>query len=115
MNHSGRIEQPQQILKHQTNNSTAKYHWSFSKSRRFSDNKGYTQTISYNLPSSVSKRKSGIGYGSRSKYFDGLNTTNPAPGLYELGTTFENKKERKGFSFGYNRDELRYAHYCKQQ
>lgn len=92
MHHSGRIEPPQQVLKHQANDSTAKYHWSFSKSSRFGDNKGYTQTISYDLPNSLSKRKSGIGYGSRSKNFDGFNTTNPPPGLYELGTSFENRK-----------------------
>lgn len=92
MNHSGRIEQPAQILKHPANNSSSKYHWSFSKSSRFGDNKGYTQTISYNLPSSVSRRKSGIGYGNRSNFFDGNNMTNPPPGLYDLGSSFEVKK-----------------------
>ena len=92
MNHSGRIEHPAQILKHPANNSTSKYHWSFSKSNRFGDNKGYTQTISYNLPSSVSRRKSGIGYGNRSNFFDGNNMTNPPPGLYDLGSSFEIKK-----------------------
>ena len=92
MNHSGRIEQPAQILKHLSNNSSSKYHWSFSKSSRFGDNKGYTQTISYNLPSSVSRRKSGIGYGNRSNFFDGNNMTNPPPGLYDLGSSFEVKK-----------------------
>ncbi len=69
MNITGRIETPQQILKHPANTSSAKYHWSFSKSARFPMAKAYTATISYNLPSSVSKRKSGIGYGDRSKNF----------------------------------------------
>jgi hypothetical protein len=70
------------VLKHPANNSTSKYHWSFSKSKRFSDNRGYTQTISYNLPSSASRRKSGFGFGNRSKFFDGQNLTNPSPGKY---------------------------------
>lgn len=84
MNITGREDTPAEILKHPANDSTAKYHWSFSKSKRFSENKGYTNTISYNLPSSISKRKAGFGYGSRSKFFDGHNTTNPSPGKYEL-------------------------------
>ena len=69
MNISGRIETPQQILKHPSNTSTAKHHFSFSKSPRFPTPKAYTDTISYDIPSSVSKRKSGIGYGGRSKVF----------------------------------------------
>lgn len=71
MSITGLIETPQQILNHPVNTSTAKYHWSFSKTPRFKDYRGYTSTISYNLPSSVSKRKSGIGYGDRSKFFSG--------------------------------------------
>lgn len=63
MNVTGRIETPQQILNHPANTSSAKYHWSFSKASRFPLNKSYTATISYNIPSSASKRKSGIGVG----------------------------------------------------
>jgi hypothetical protein len=36
MNITGREETPIEILKHPANNSTAKYLYSFSKSRRFS-------------------------------------------------------------------------------
>jgi hypothetical protein len=71
MNITGRVETPQQVLNHPANTSSAKYHWSFSKASRFPGNKSYTATISYNLPSSVSRRKSGIGYGDRSKNFEG--------------------------------------------
>lgn len=82
MNITGRIETPLQILNHQANNSTAKNHWSFSKATRFANPKTYSQTLAYNLPSSVSKRKPGIGYGNRSHFFDGNSTLNPPPGQY---------------------------------
>jgi hypothetical protein len=113
MNVTGRIESSQQILNHPANTSTAKTHWSFAKAPRFGDNRGYTSTISYNLPSNVSKRYSGIGYGSRSKHFDGHNVTNPSPGKYESLSEFK-KTEKKGYSFGYNRDELKFSNYLKQ-
>ena len=82
MNITGREETPVEIFKHPANDSTAKFLWSFSKSKRFTDRQGYTNTISYNLPSSISKRKAGFGYGGRSKLFDGHNVTNPSPGKY---------------------------------
>jgi hypothetical protein len=82
MNITGRIETPAEVLKHPANNSTAKNHWSFAKTPRFPNHKGYTATISYNIPSSASKRKSGFGYGDRSKHFDGQNTKNPSPAKY---------------------------------
>lgn len=81
MNITGRLETPQQILNHPANTSSAKYHWSFSKAARFPTPKAYTATISYNLPSSVSRRKSGIGYGNRSKNFEG-SKDNPSPCKY---------------------------------
>jgi len=92
MNHSGRIEQPLQILNNPSNNSSAKYQWSFSKSSRFPDKRGYTQTISYDLPSSRSTRKTSLGHGNRSKIFDGVNLAHPPPGLYSLASSFDNKK-----------------------
>jgi hypothetical protein len=82
MNISGRIETPTQICRHPTNNSSAKYHYSFSKSSRFPSRRQYTNTISYDLPSSAGRRKSGFGLGNRSKFFDGQNLTNPSPGKY---------------------------------
>ena len=114
MNITGRIETPQQVLRHPVNNSSAKTHWSFAKAARFPDSRGYTATISYNLPSNVTKRTSGIGYGSRSKVFDGVNLTNPSPGKYEAPTSFSNNKQKRGYSFGHNRDDLKYANYLKQ-
>jgi len=82
MNITGKEETPQEIFKHPSNTSTAKYLYSFSKSKRFAEKGGYTSTISYNLPSSITKRKTGFGYGNRSKFFDGHNVTNPSPRKY---------------------------------
>jgi hypothetical protein len=92
MNVSGRIETPEQIRRNAVNNSTSKSHWSFAKSARFGDSRGCTNTISYDLPSGATKRASGIGYGSRSKVFDGTNHTNPSPCKYEAPTSFSNNK-----------------------
>ncbi len=92
MNITGKLETTQQIFNHQANTSSAKTQWSFSKSPRFKDKRGYTNTISYDLPSGASRRKSGIGYGNRSKVFDGVNLTNPSPGKYEAKTDFSLKK-----------------------
>lgn len=74
----------------------------------------YTQTICYDLPSTRSRRKSGFGYGGRSKCFDGKNLTNPAPTQYDRDTSFENKPDRRGYSFGKHRDMLKYANYLNQ-
>jgi hypothetical protein len=92
MNITGRIETPDQVLRHPVNNSSAKTHWSFAKAPRFPDHRGCTNTISYDLPSNITKRATGIGYGSRSKVFDGNNTTHPSPGKYEAPTSFSNHK-----------------------
>lgn len=115
MNVTGRLESPTNILKHPANDSTAKYHWSFSKSPRFQEKKGYTSTICYDLPSSASRRKSGFGYGNRSTFFDGQNSGHPAPCQYEGSTAFEKRADRRGYSFGKNRDDLKYANYLKQR
>jgi hypothetical protein len=89
MNITGRTETPLEIFKHPANDSTAKYQWSFSKSARFPERRGYTATISYNLPSSTSRRKSGIGYGKRSTIFDGQKSQDhPAPTNYHLSSPF---------------------------
>ena len=111
MNTSGRIEAPAGILKHPANNSTAKYHYSFSKSARFPQPKSYTHTISYDLPSNRSRRMSGIGYGNRSNFFDGQNVTNPSPTQYRSKSTFEGQQDHRGYSFGEHRDKIRYANY----
>jgi hypothetical protein len=114
MNITGRVESPRQILNHAANTSSSKYHWSFSKASRFTGPRGYTDTISYDMPSSASKRKSGIGYGGRSRQFDGNNVSNPSPCKYKSTSDFENKKDKRGFSFGLHRDDLKYANYLKQ-
>lgn len=82
MNITGRTDTPNDVWKHPANDSKSKHQWSFSKSARFPDRKQNTATISYNLPSSTSRRKSGIGYGHRSTFFDGQNLENPPPTKY---------------------------------
>jgi hypothetical protein len=113
MNITGRIDTPVGVLKHPANDSTAKYHWSFSKASRFPERKGYTSTISYDLPSTKSKRRSGFGYGNRSTFFDGQNTSHPDPTRYRHNSSFEGNKDRKGYSFGEHRDKIKYANYLK--
>ncbi len=113
MNITGRIESPAGILKHPANDSTAKYQFSFSKSSRFPQPRSYTNTISYDLPSNRSRRKSGFGYGNRSTFFDGQNLENPAPAQYRSKSAFENSKDRRGYSFGEHRDKIKYANYLK--
>ncbi len=80
---TGQTDNPRQVLNHPANDSSAKYHWSFSKSPRFPRNKSYTHTISYDIPTTKSKRHAGIGYGNRSKFLDGQNLTNPSPLHYQ--------------------------------
>lgn len=102
---SGKIESSDQILKNPLNDSTAKYNWSFSKASRFSEPKSYNKTICYDLPSGKSNRRAGIGFGNRSTIFDGTSKKDmPPPGLYESPSDFTNNKDKKGFSFGYNRN-----------
>ena len=88
MNITGRTDTYVGVLRHPANDSKSKYHWSFSKSARFPDSKQYTATISYNLPSTVSRRKSGFGYGNRSTHFDGQNIGHPPPTTYNQGSAF---------------------------
>jgi hypothetical protein len=88
MNYAGRTDTALGVMKHPANDSTSKHQWSFSKSARFPGNKGYTNTISYDLPSSRSRRHSGIGYGHRSTFFEGQNTSNPCPTKYEGPSAF---------------------------
>ena len=113
MNITGRTDTHTGILRHPANDSTAKTQWSFSKSARFPQPKSYTNTISYDLPSTISRRKSGIGVGNRSHFFDGQNVANPCPTKYEQETAFQNRKDRRGYSFGAHKDEIKYANYLR--
>lgn len=92
MNITGRTDTHLGVLKHPSNDSSAKYQYSFPKSARFPQPKNYTATISYNLPSSKSRRYSGIGYGNRSTFFDGKNHAHPDPTRYKLSSAFKDKR-----------------------
>ena len=113
MNITGRTDTHTGVLRHQTNDSTAKHQWSFSKTARFQVPKTWTNTISYDLPSTISRRKSGIGVGNRSTYFDGNNTANPCPTKYEQESAFQNKKDRRGYSIGAHKDDVKYGNYLR--
>jgi hypothetical protein len=113
MNFSGRIDTPQQVLRHPSNDSSAKHHWTFSKAARFPNQKNNTNIASYSLPSGKSNRHSGIGFGDRSKNFDGVNLNHPPPTKYDLSSDFDQKKS-KGHNFGLNRENIRFANYLKQ-
>lgn len=114
MNITGKTETAAEILKHPANDSTAKYHWSFSKAPRFKSCKSYTNTISYDLPSTISRRKSGFGHGNRLNFFDNQKVKNPSPTQYKTISVFENKKEGKGYSFGQFKDLVVFGNYLNQ-
>ena len=114
MNITGRIESSVGVLNNPTNDSSAKYQWSFSKSARFPEKKGYTNTISYDIPTTKSKRKSGFGYGGRSKHFDGQNKDNPPPTSYRLNSSFDPKRAERAHSFTLHRDNITFANYLNQ-
>lgn len=114
MNITGRTDTPVAVLKHPANDSTSKHHWTFSKSARFPQPKSYTATISYDLPSTKSRRKSGIGFGNRSNFFDGQNKDTPDPTRYRLSSAFKDRREARGHSFGTSRDYVKFANYLKQ-
>lgn len=55
-----------EIVKSTINSSTSKNLWSFSKERRFSENKSVCPYVSYlNNGSTISHRKTGFGWGKR--------------------------------------------------
>jgi len=113
MNITGRIEGPTGVLKHPSNDSSAKHQFSFPKSALLGTPKSYTQTISYDLPSTITRRKSGIGYGTRSRHFDGQNVTNPCPTRYNDAKSIENKKQSRAHSFGAHKDQIKFGNYLK--
>ncbi len=76
---------PQQIRNNPINNSSAKQQWSFSKASRFAQPKP-SQSVGH-YRSSLSTRKASIGYGNRSKFFDGNNETID-PSAYTLSSSF---------------------------
>ena len=102
-----------QITKHQLNNSTAKQSFSFSKSSRFrtkvdryyqfSLHNNKLQFLSshnqflYTLPSTKTKRACGFGYGTKFDFYQHKNI-NPSPNVYDIGSTFNDLKKKKGYS-----------------
>ena len=69
-------------------------------------------SFSYDKKSTLSKRKTSIGYGTRSTVFDGKRET-IAPSRYNTISAFENKKLRRGYSFSHGREEVIFGDYHK--
>lgn len=67
---SVRLYTQEQIVNHLENSSASKFMYSFGKSNRFRevDRRGKADDF-YNIPSSIMKRKAGIGYGKRYDFF----------------------------------------------
>ena len=83
-----------EICKANTNTSTAKYQYSFSKAARFPEPKKDTEKFGtytfYNLPSTLNKRFTKFGYGTKSDFTKG--DKNYAPKFYNPGSDFDLKK-----------------------
>ena len=59
-------ESREEVVRSTINNSTSKNLWSFSKDKRFADNKAACPYVSYlNNSSTISQRKTGFGWGKR--------------------------------------------------
>lgn len=59
-------ESREEVVRSTVNTSTSKNLWSFSKEKRFAENKAQCPYVSYlNNPSTISQRKTGFGWGKR--------------------------------------------------
>ena len=83
-----------EICRANTNTSTAKFQYSFSKAARFPERKKNLDKFGtytfYNLPSTLSKRYTKFGYGTKSDFTKG--DKNYAPKFYNPGSDFDLKK-----------------------
>ena len=96
------------ICKANTNTSTAKYQYTIPKAKRFPEPKvdpkrtGIYQL--YNLPSTLSKRYTKFGYGTKSDFTRG--DKNYKPNFYNMGTDFDQKNPHgPKYSFANGRDK----------
>ena len=96
------------ICKANTNTSTAKYQYTFPKAARFPERKvdksKYGEYTFYSLPSTLSKRFTKFGYGTKCDFTKaGKNTANK---FYSTGTDFDMKNPHSPkYSFANGRDK----------
>ena len=63
----------------------------------------------YEIPTSISKRKAGLGYGTKSDFTSGKDKT-PAPNGYQINSEIEKNLQKKGgWSFGESRGKMQGA------
>ena len=89
-----------QISLHQANKSPTKQIWSFAKADRFGARrrKNQNEKIGYDLPTTLSKRGTSFGYGSRKNF--AINNGVPPPNTYKAKSNFQKNPPTKAFSFG---------------
>lgn len=98
------VSNPQQICNSALNRSKTKSLYSFPKSERFKVKKNYYCENFYELPSTITKRTTNLGYATKYDFTKG-NKECPAPNVYNIKSDFEQKKSKnKGFSFGDSRE-----------
>ena len=86
------------------NNSTSKAMYSFPLSRRFTKFKYDNSSFFYDIPSTLSKRSTSIGYGNKSSIL--LSRKGKSDNIYNLPMSF-NINDQNGsakYTFGYGRD-----------
>ena len=96
------------ICKANTNTSTAKYQYTFSKATRFPEQKFDPKRTGtyrfYSLPTTISKRYTKFGYGTKSDFTKGDKNTSPK--FYNLGTDFDQKSPHgPKYSFANGREK----------
>lgn len=87
------------IRKHLANNSPAKITHSFSKSRRFLEPNPECKEAAYGSTTSLSKRYSGIGFGSRSD-FTKNRVVSPGSPTYKVPSQFDSPGQTYSFRIG---------------
>jgi hypothetical protein len=60
----------------------------------------------YDLPSTINKRASAIGYGIKSQMTNKLNLLVPGPTKYNHTSAFDSGRKSRGYSFGLGREVI---------
>ena len=96
----------EEIVNHVENSSPTKFMYSFSKSNRFMEiSKNGKTDIMYNLPSTIMKRKAGIGYGKR---YDFTKEFNRGTEFLSIKRSYDLKNfPGLKYSFGLGRDNFK--------
>ena len=100
------VSTAKQICDNPLNMSKTKSLYSFPKSERFIKDKPLYVYKFYNLPPTINKRTTNLGYSEKYDFTKGVTKT-PAPNKYELKTDIEKNINKKvGISFGNSREVI---------